>query len=114
VLAAVGVFGAVGYAVCLRTREIGLRQALGAGPAAIVGAVLGELAVVLVGGAAAGSLGAMALSRFLRGSLHGVGPGDPASHALALGLVAAALVTAAAVPVRRALRVSPLEALRAP
>jgi hypothetical protein len=111
-LAAVGVFGAVGYAMRRRTREIGLRRALGARPLQIARALLGEVGVFLAGGATAGALGAVALSRFLRGSLHGVEPDDPATYGVALALIGGAVVVAVALPLRRAFRIDPLEALR--
>jgi putative ABC transport system permease protein len=112
VLASVGVFGAVGQAVRERTRELGLRLALGAQPAQLLQALLGRLAMALGAGMVAGLGGSLALSRLLRGSLHGVGPGDPATYLVALASIVAVGTAAAALPARRALAVAPSEALR--
>lgn len=113
VLGAVGLYGVIAYVVSLRTRELGLRIALGAEPATVLALVLRDgLGLALVG--IAGGLAAfVALGRFLRGLLVGVTPTDPVT----LGGVTLAILIVSAVaswiPARRASRIDPLEALRA-
>ena len=111
-LAAVGLYGVVAYSVAERTREVGVRMALGARAIDIVRLVLGSGAIVVLAGLAAGVLGAALLTRFLGTLLFGVHALDPA----ALGGAVVALFTIAAlahsVPLRRALRVDPAVALR--
>jgi len=112
VLAAVGIYGVMAYAVAQRTREIGVRLALGAQPRDVLGMVLmggGKLAAV---GLVLGLIGSMGVSYFLRSQLYGVSSTDPATYAsvaLLLGLIALA---ACYLPARRATRVDPLVALR--
>ena len=111
-LAVVGIYGVVNYSVLRRTREIGLRMALGAQPGDVLGAVLKEGLRPVAVGLACGVLGAAIAAEALRGLLFGVGPLDPA----ALGGVAGVLLLAAAaacyVPGRRASRMDPTVALR--
>jgi ABC-type antimicrobial peptide transport system permease subunit len=112
-LAALGLYGVVAYSVRQRTREIGVRMALGAAPARIVEMVARESAWMLGVGALAGVLGALAMNRLLAHFLFGVGPADPWSF-LAAGVVlvvAAALATA--LPLWRATRVDAGVALAA-
>ncbi len=113
VLAAVGLYGVVAYGVSQRTREIGVRVALGAAPGAVAALVVrGGLrlaSVGVVGGAAA----AAASTQVLRSMLYGVSPGDPATFAVILLLVAGIALVATYVPARRASRIDPTEALRA-
>jgi putative ABC transport system permease protein len=112
VLAATGIFGVISYSVSCRTREIGVRVALGASRGAIVAMVLREIMMLTFSGLAVGVLAALAASRLLGHMLFGVSASDPAT----LVVVAFALVAVAAfagyVPVRRAMRVDPMEALR--
>ena len=111
-LAAIGLFGVVAYTVAQRTQEIGIRMALGARPAGIVGMVLrGGLALVLTG-LVAGAGAAAALTRFLSAQLYGVKPTDPLTFtlvALTLGLIA---FVAVLLPALRASAVEPVTALR--
>jgi predicted permease len=111
-LATVGMFGVFAYAVHQRTREIGIRMALGAQASAVVRLVLlGHSRAVTIG-LVLGFGGAMAASIGLRSRLHGLSPLDPVTH-LAVGLLLAASGLAASyVPARRATRVSPTDALR--
>jgi len=112
-IAAVGVFGVTAYTVSQRTREIGVRIALGAQPRSVVRLVLRQGIRAAVAGAAVGLLGALALGRAVASLLYGVAPADP----LVLGAVTAALLTvatlAAWLPARRAARVDPIIALQA-
>jgi putative ABC transport system permease protein len=113
ILGAVGVYGVMAHLVVQRTREIGIRIALGALPREILGLVLSQGAWVAGLGIAAGLAGALAATRLLAGLLFGVGPTDPATlmaTATALAIVAA---LASLLPALRAIRTDPVEALRA-
>ncbi|HYC72738.1 MAG TPA: ADOP family duplicated permease [Opitutaceae bacterium] len=111
-LAMLGVFGVQWQAVLGRTREIGIRMALGAHQAGVMRLVLAEgLAVVLVG-ALAGAGGALWLSDALGGLLHGISPKDPLTFTLAPLLLAAVAVLACWLPAHRAAKVDPLVALK--
>jgi putative ABC transport system permease protein len=112
-LAVVGVYGVVAYGVTLRTRELGIRAALGAGRTDLVRLVLGESLWVAVIGVGLGLVGTLALSRLLQSLLYGVGPSDPvAIIGAALALVAPVL-GATLIPARRAARANPVEVMRA-
>jgi ABC-type antimicrobial peptide transport system permease subunit len=111
-LCLVGVYGVMSYAVNERTREIGLRLALGAAPGQVRRLVLGR-AVQLAGiGAALGTVGAFALARIMRGLLYATTAGDPTTFAAGVGIVMLVALLAAVVPARRATRTDPLVALR--
>jgi len=112
-LAAVGIYGVISYSVAQRTREFGIRMALGAQHRAVLGQVLRRGLLLTVGGVVIGLIGAFALTRFLSGFLFGVAPTDPATFAgvsLLLGVIA---ILASYIPARRATRVDPLVTLRA-
>jgi putative ABC transport system permease protein len=112
-LAAVGIYGVVAYSVAQRTREFGVRLALGAKPADVLRLVLMRGLVLAVGGIAVGIFGALTLTRFLSTMLYGVRATDaPTFLAVASGLAVVA-VAAACIPARRAARVDPAVALRA-
>ena len=111
-LAAIGIFGVISFSVSLRTREIGVRMALGATPKSIRHLVVGESAKLVLLGLAAGIPAALILTHFLSALLFGVTPTDPLTFigvALLLMLVALA---AAYLPARRAIRIDPMVALR--
>jgi putative ABC transport system permease protein len=111
-LAAVGVFGVVSYAVARRTKEIGIRMALGATPASVLVMVARETLLLAVIGAAIGLGGTAATSRLLARFLYGVRPAEPAIVAgVAISLVAV-VVGSGLFPARRAMRVDPMVALR--
>jgi putative ABC transport system permease protein len=111
-LASIGIYGVLAYLVAQRTREIGIRMALGARAADVVRLVLREgMAPVIVGGAA-GMLAALAVTRAIRTMLFGVTPLDAVSFAAAPAILAAVALLACYVPARRATRVDPLVALR--
>jgi ABC-type antimicrobial peptide transport system permease subunit len=111
-LAIVGVYGVVSYAVGMRTREIGLRVALGAAPRAIVRLVMAEGGRVLAAGLLVGLGAAGALAQLLRSMLYGVTPLDAATFLGVAAALTGATVLAAAVPARRALGIDPMAALR--
>ncbi len=111
-LARVGVYGAVGTWTAERTRERGVRMALGADRGAVLGLVLGCAARWTAAGAAIGAGGAYLATRALRAYLFGVKPGDPATLALAAALLFAVALAAAWLPARRAAGIGPAVALR--
>ncbi len=111
-LAAIGVYGVMSYAVTRRTREIGIRVALGAGAGRILGGVLGQGLLVVGAGLAAGLAGAIGLTRFMRTLIFGVEPADTATLAAIAVVLLIAGLAACWVPARRALRVDPVSALR--
>jgi putative ABC transport system permease protein len=111
-LAAVGIFGVLSYLVSDRTREIGIRMALGARPRTIFRDVLVQGGWLVAAGSVLGLAGGAALSRWIRGLLFQVSPADPLTlAAAALGLAMVALL-ATVIPARRATRVNPVTALR--
>ena len=111
-LAAVGIYGVMAYTVNRRSREIGIRMALGAGQSNVVRMVVGK-AVVLGGlGVLAGWVAALGLTRFLAGMLYGVKPADPLTFLAVGGILLAVTVVASWAPAGRATRVSPMAALR--
>jgi ABC-type antimicrobial peptide transport system permease subunit len=111
-LAAVGVYGVISYSVAQRTRELGIRIALGAQSRAVLRLVLRRVLLLAAGGVLLGLAGAAALTRFLAGFLFGVGATDPATFAGVSLLLAVVAVVASTVPALRATRVDPLAALR--
>jgi putative ABC transport system permease protein len=112
VLAAVGIYGVMAFMVAQRTREIGIRMALGADRSAVLNLVVGE-GVVLAGlGALVGLAGALAAARLLRSLLFGVETWDPATYVAIVVLLGGAAALASWIPARRATRVDPTEALR--
>lgn len=112
-LAAIGIYGVISYSVGMRTREIGVRMALGAMPGDIRRAVLGE-ALLLAGiGIGLGVAGALSLARFMRSLVFEVSPTDPLTLISVGCVLAGAAVLAAWMPSRRAMRVDPMIALRA-
>ena len=111
-LASVGIYGVMAYSVVQRTREIGVRRALGADAANLLGLVIGDGMRLAAIGFALGLAAAAALTRFAASLLYGVAPTDPLTFAAALGVLATAALAACAVPALRALRVDPVTALR--
>jgi predicted permease len=112
ILSVVGLYGVMAYTVTRRTREIGIRMALGALSSQIARSVLREAAVLVVAGLVLGFAGAWWLGKYVESQLYGVTPADPATIAIAaVGLLGVAAL-AAALPARRAARVAPIRALR--
>jgi len=111
-LAAIGLYGVLSYGVSQRTREFGIRIAVGAESGRILGLVLREAAWVIAWGVAAGLAVAWGLGRTIRHLLYDIEPGDPLSAALAVAVLVVAAVLAAWVPARRASKVDPIRALR--
>jgi putative ABC transport system permease protein len=112
VLAATGLYGVIAYLVSQRTREIGIRIALGAVPRVVGRMVLGEAAVLFGLGMVLGLGVALLLARGMRSVLYGIGPVDPPTYVAASAILAGVMFIAAYVPARRAMRVNPLSALR--
>ncbi len=112
ILAAVGVYGVMAYAVSQRTQEIGVRLALGARPAAVRRMVVKEALAVGLIGVLVGLAGALALSRLVSGMLFEVQATEPVVYLTVAGILTAVAVTASLVPALRASRVDPMAALR--
>ncbi len=112
VMAAVGLFGVVSYGVRQRTREIGVRMALGATRSGIARLVVGEGVRLTVGGIVLGSLGALATSWLLQGMLYGVSRVDPFAFGAGAAVLLVVTVVSCVVPVMRATRIDPLVATR--
>jgi predicted permease len=112
-LATVGLYGLTAYAVAHRTREIGIRLALGAEPRGVVRLITSEMATLVALGVAVGVLAIIGTSRFVGSLLYGVRPQDPTTVTTAVIALAAVALIAAWLPARRAARVDPMIALRA-
>ena len=112
VLAAIGLYGVIAYTVAQRTREIGIRTALGARPREVARLVLGQSMRTVALGLVVGVGGALAVSRLLSTLLYGVGATDPLTFVGVTLLLAAVAALASYVPARRAARVDPMVALR--
>jgi putative ABC transport system permease protein len=111
-LVAIGLFGVVSYTVTQRTREIGLRIAVGAPRATILLAVLRESVLIALAGSAAGLALSLALTRTLAASLFGVTPHDPWTLGAVLLLLFVVALAACYIPARRAASIDPMQALR--
>src|SRR5581483_396309 len=112
VIAIVGIYSVLAYAVTQRTREIGLRLALGATPRAVLRLILGQGMLVVAAGVAAGLAGGFALGETMSSLVFGVTVRDPATFAGVAVILAAVALAACAIPARRAARVDPMVALR--
>jgi putative ABC transport system permease protein len=112
ILAGVGLYSVLAYSVTLRTKEIGVRVALGAEPGSVTGLVLRQGAGMTILGVAAGLAGALALTRFMQSIIFGVSSFDVATFACVTVLLIAIALAASYLPARRAARIDPMEALR--
>jgi putative ABC transport system permease protein len=112
ILAAVGVYGVISFSTSQRTREIGIRMALGARPQDIWGAVFRQGLLIVVVGAAVGVAAALALTRVMAHMLYGVSAHDPVTYLAVTLLIAAITLLACYIPARRAAKVDPMVALR--
>ena len=112
-LAAVGIYGVLSYSVARRTKEIGVRVALGARSTTVLGMVVGDSMRPVLWGTALGFAGAIALSRVLRGLVYGVGVTDPLAFGGATAALLIVALLASWIPARRASKVDPVIALRA-
>ena len=112
-LAAVGIYGVLAYTVNRRTREIGVRMALGAERGRVMRMVLRDGMQAVVPGIAVGIVGALFLSRLIVGLLYGVAPSDPMTFGTVVAVLAIVTLAASLVPARRATRVDPMVAIRA-
>jgi putative ABC transport system permease protein len=112
ILAGIGIYGVISYSVAQRTREIGIRSALGAPERSILRLVLDRGVILTVIGLGIGAVGAFGLTRFMAGMLFGIGARDPVTQ-LGVGVVLASVALLASyVPARRAMKVDPIVALR--
>jgi ABC-type antimicrobial peptide transport system permease subunit len=111
-LAAIGLYGVLAYDMARRTREIGIRMALGARAAQVRSLVVRQAARALVIGISAGLVAAVAAGRLLQATLVGTAPWDPVVYGSALAVIVVMALAAAYVPARRASTVEPMVALR--
>jgi putative ABC transport system permease protein len=111
-LAGVGIYGVMAYFVSQRTREIGIRVALGAAPRHISRLILGRGMALTAAGIVLGIIGAAALTRFLATLIFGVAPMDPLTFVMGAAVLGGVALAACYIPARRAMRVDPMVALR--
>jgi predicted permease len=111
-LASIGIYGIMAYAVSRRTSEIGIRMALGAQPYRVLRMVLSEASWIVLLGVLTGLAGALALGRLIASMLYGLKPWDPITFALAAALLILVALAAAWIPAHRAASVDPMKALR--
>src|SRR4051812_41436581 len=112
VLAAIGIYGVIAYSVTQRTREIGIRMALGAQKTQMLGMVLRQSMTLVIIGIVIGFVVALAATRVMATLLYGVGANDVSIYAVVIALLGAAAMLASYIPARRAMRVDPMVALR--
>ena len=111
-IAAIGIYGVLAYSVTQRTREIGLRMALGAQPGGVLRLIIGEGMQITLIGVCAGLLGGLALARAVASLVYGVPVRDPATFASIAVVLSIVALAACTIPAMRAARVDPMVALR--
>jgi putative ABC transport system permease protein len=111
-LAVTGIYGVLAGSVAERTREIGVRSALGATPSQIIGSILEQGGRLAVLGIVLGLIGAIGLTRYLRALLFGIAPDDPVTLVSVVLLIGAVTIAGCLIPAMRAARVDPSRALR--
>ncbi len=112
ILAAIGIYGVIAYSVTQRTREIGIRMALGAQKGQMLGMMLRQSLILVLIGIAVGLAAAIAATRLLAALLYGVGANDLSTYAIVIAVLGGAALLASYVPARRAMKVDPMVALR--
>ena len=112
VLALLGIYAVLAYTVSLRTRELGIRMALGAVRREVITLIMGRAMALTSLGVAVGLAGALAGARLLRGLVFGISETDPVTFVVQTGLILAACALASYLPARRASRLDPVQALR--
>jgi len=112
IIACIGLYGTMSYAVARRTNEIGIRMALGAQRTGVLWMVLRQVFAMAIVGLAIGLPAALATSKFVESFLFGLKPNDPVTIGAAVSVLVAAAVTAGYAPARRASRIDPMVALR--
>ena len=112
VLASIGIFGVVSYSVSRRTREFGIRMALGATPGSVLRLVITSMGRVLIIGFVIGTILSVASTRALAGKLEGLGSTNPIVLITVIAVLAIAALTACTLPARSATQIQPVEALR--
>jgi ABC-type antimicrobial peptide transport system permease subunit len=111
-LAAIGLYGVIAFSVARRTRDIGVRMAVGARPADVMAMVMRQGLALAVAGTLVGFLLAAGATRVLAGALYGIGPADPVAWGLAALVLLGIAALANFLPARRAMRIEPSTALR--
>jgi len=112
ILAATGIYGVMAYSVAERTREIGIRMALGARSVDVLGMILRQAGGMIAAGVAIGTAGAVSLTGLIQSALYGITPTDPGTYGAVCVLLVLIALLACAIPTRRAVRVDPTVALR--
>jgi putative ABC transport system permease protein len=112
ILAAIGIYGVIAYSVTQRTREIGIRMALGAQRTEMLGMILRQSLTLVAIGLAIGLIASLAGTRLMSSLLYGVGATDFPTYALVMALLGGAALLASYIPARRAMKVDPMVALR--
>jgi putative ABC transport system permease protein len=112
ILAAIGIYGVIAYSVAQRTREIGIRMALGAQRTDMLSMILRQSLTLVAIGLGIGLIASFAGTRLLKSLLYGVGAADVATYALVVLVLGGAALLASYIPARRAMRVDPMVALR--
>ena len=113
ILACIGLYGVMAYRVARRTREIGIRIAVGASQPSVVWMMVRETLLLVSLGAALGTLASLAANRYIAGQLFGVTPRDPVAIIVALSVLGIVTMLAGYLPARQASRIDPVRALRA-